>query len=337
MFDPVRRERKPVFQPTEAYLAEVRAYEDEFFNRPHPDGRTNGESAWGSKEGIKTLHEIGRRHGVAPDSQAFSILAYKAEMTTIEREFDQACLNAPGNRQQLSIRHAARSADCAARRFPGLSRGSAANTKWVDTLPKLWMYIRLQILASDSIEDRLLSAQAPATHSAAMPDVPKVYDLLRRFGLARLAPRPPFPRLTPSEARVELAQIAEKLEAMESRDLILQAGLNVPRECEPKVLTQQVSIAPLATDDSSTHQRQRHDRPSKKPRAKRDEGKDDKCVCVYLRYVARNETPPGATAIAEEVGCSVSTASRAIKKWEDKRRELALEDARNRYGLHNDE
>jgi hypothetical protein len=78
--------------------------------------------------------------------------------------------------------------------------------------------------------------------------------------------------------------------------------------------------------------------PSRKTRgAKRDHGKDDKCVGIYLKYLERNETPPGPTEIARRVGCHPSTACRVIKKWEDKRREMAKEDARKRYPLHNDE
>jgi hypothetical protein len=75
----------------------------------------------------------------------------------------------------------------------------------------------------------------------------------------------------------------------------------------------------------------------KNARRRRDEGKDDRCVGVYLKYLESNETPPGPTVIAAEVGCHPSTASRAIKKWEDKRLEMAQEAARERQALHNDE
>ena len=62
----------------------------------------------------------------------------------------------------------------------------------------------------------------------------------------------------------------------------------------------------------------------------RDKGYDDKCRVAYLGYLERKETPPTPTAIAKEVGCSVSTASRAIKHYEDKRKEYAKEDLQSR-------
>jgi DNA-binding MarR family transcriptional regulator len=64
-------------------------------------------------------------------------------------------------------------------------------------------------------------------------------------------------------------------------------------------------------------------------------GKDDRCLGVYLKYLERGETPPRPTEIAKIVGCDPSTASRAIKKWEDKRLELAEKNARDRQTLHN--
>lgn len=67
---------------------------------------------------------------------------------------------------------------------------------------------------------------------------------------------------------------------------------------------------------------------------KRDEGKENQCVGVYMAYVNRHETPPGPSEIAAKVGCHPGTASRAIKRWEDKRQEMAREDARDRYRSH---
>jgi hypothetical protein len=66
-------------------------------------------------------------------------------------------------------------------------------------------------------------------------------------------------------------------------------------------------------------------------RGPRDKGFDDKCRGVYLGYLERNETPPTATAIAKKVGCSASTACRAIKPYEDKRKEHAKEDYQSRH------
>ncbi|WP_169981222.1 hypothetical protein [Tautonia rosea] len=73
---------------------------------------------------------------------------------------------------------------------------------------------------------------------------------------------------------------------------------------------------------------------ARKPRTRhrpRNQGKADQCVGVYLGYLERNECPPGPTEIAAEVGCSVATASRAIQRWEEKRKAMARDEARGRY------
>jgi hypothetical protein len=66
-------------------------------------------------------------------------------------------------------------------------------------------------------------------------------------------------------------------------------------------------------------------------RGPRDKGYDGKCRRVYLGYLERKETPPSLTAIAKEVGCSRSTACRAIKKWEETRKGYAKEGLRSRH------
>lgn len=65
----------------------------------------------------------------------------------------------------------------------------------------------------------------------------------------------------------------------------------------------------------------------KKPRK---QGKAERCVGVYMTYVNRNETPPSISEIAREVGCDPGTASRALKKYEDLRKEAARSDAESR-------
>jgi hypothetical protein len=70
--------------------------------------------------------------------------------------------------------------------------------------------------------------------------------------------------------------------------------------------------------------------PKRAPR-KRDEGKADRCVGIYMAAIDRGETPPTPTEIARQVGCSVSTVSRATKRWEARRTAEAREDAKGRY------
>jgi hypothetical protein len=71
--------------------------------------------------------------------------------------------------------------------------------------------------------------------------------------------------------------------------------------------------------------------PLKKPRRKRNEGKAERCVGLYMAAVIRNETPPTPSEVAEKVGCNIGTACRAIAEWEAKRKELAKEDAKDLY------
>lgn len=74
------------------------------------------------------------------------------------------------------------------------------------------------------------------------------------------------------------------------------------------------------------------DRPAaKKGRRKRDEGKAERCVGIYMDAITRKLTPPTPSELAKQVGCDPGTASRAIAAWEATRMELAKDDAKSRY------
>jgi hypothetical protein len=77
------------------------------------------------------------------------------------------------------------------------------------------------------------------------------------------------------------------------------------------------------------------DRPKRLfPRGARDGSKTADCQGHYLAFIARGETAPTATEIADHVGCSIGTASRAIAVLEAKRDEYAREDAESQYRDH---
>ena len=62
--------------------------------------------------------------------------------------------------------------------------------------------------------------------------------------------------------------------------------------------------------------------PVKKSRP-RDRDIATKCLGAYIEAAARGDTPPTATELAKQFGCNKGTASRAIKKLEDKRKAAA--------------
>lgn len=62
----------------------------------------------------------------------------------------------------------------------------------------------------------------------------------------------------------------------------------------------------------------------------RNQGKRDRCLGDYITAVTHGEVPPTPTGLARRHGCSVSTASRAIKGHEDKRKAFAKEDQKDR-------
>jgi hypothetical protein len=134
--------------------------------------------------------------------------------------------------------------------------------------------------------------------------------------------------------RVKARAALDDIDARLDRLAAAVAGVDAPGNMAPAApQTAAPAVVPTNPPDASVAGAPR----GKSRRGKRDQGKGDQCVGVYMKYVDRGETPPGPTDIASEVGCSPATASRALKKWEDKRREIAKEAARDRYPLHNDE
>jgi hypothetical protein len=135
----------------------------------------------------------------------------------------------------------------------------------------------------------------------------------RRF-LGRLAAPPSAPEPTRNESPPEPSasnrptSSAERAISSESQPHATPLGTGTPGVNPPKT--------------------GRQPRPK---RRKRNEGKSDRCVGVYVAYLERNQLPPSPTEIAAQVGCAVGTASRAIKRWEDKRKGIAQEDGRERH------
>jgi hypothetical protein len=64
---------------------------------------------------------------------------------------------------------------------------------------------------------------------------------------------------------------------------------------------------------------------------KRNEGKAERCLGIYMDAINRNVTPPTPSELAKQVGCSPGTASRAIAAWEATRKEFAKDGAKSRY------
>ena len=76
--------------PLQAYYAEVRAAEDEYFNLHLRKGGPIGVSMW--SENLALLREIDARHGVQPDDpRVYSIAAYQAERRQIDQDWSALC------------------------------------------------------------------------------------------------------------------------------------------------------------------------------------------------------------------------------------------------------
>src|ERR1700733_9922701 len=99
-----------------AYWAEVRAIEDEWIEKPRPDGWSlNGESAWDDPDAQNRLRVINERYQIAPnDARVYSIAAYikeHNEIQTIEPKVRTQDFNA-------TMKHDARQYCCEVRHFP---------------------------------------------------------------------------------------------------------------------------------------------------------------------------------------------------------------------------
>jgi hypothetical protein len=202
--------RKNRTDPLSPYRAEIRKIEDEFFDRPHPDGRAIGESVWlQGRDALDLLAQIDERYGVTPDDpRVRSIAAYQADLADLEDEFRKALRGSSGDSRNESIRHAARLADCKARHFPRLFVGGGLDPKRIASRAELWCYITWQIGLYGKWK-----ADAPGldpNHA-----VREAYSALPRIGLADWVPRPPWTALTSQEAVGELASLADRLERLE--------------------------------------------------------------------------------------------------------------------------
>jgi hypothetical protein len=202
--------RKGRTDPLSAYRAEIRAIEDEFFDRPRPDGRVIGESVWlQGGDARDLLARIDEQYGVTPDDpRVGSIAAYKADLADLEDQFREALRGSSGDGRNESIRHAARLADCNARHFPRLFGRVRLDPNRIASRAEMWFYIKWQI-------DLYGKWKADAPELDPNVAVREAYSALPRLGLADWVPRPPWKDLTPQEAVGELALFANRLERME--------------------------------------------------------------------------------------------------------------------------
>src|SRR5262245_61403385 len=131
----------------DAYYAEIRAKEDEWFAK-YGDGRVPGTSWWNGN--LELRREIDARHGVLPDDpRVYSIGAFRREESEIDAEWENLQevngWNDPGAEQpyyqeflNAERRFDARYTDCFARHFPGLNH---LDDQTIDSARKLWAHI----------------------------------------------------------------------------------------------------------------------------------------------------------------------------------------------------
>jgi hypothetical protein len=202
----------------QAYYAEIRAVEDEYFNLHCRKGRRLGSSVWSANP--DRLREIDERHGIRPDDpRVYSIAAYQAERRQIDeewgelwkgRKWDQPDLDEDAQRALWAARnrYRARLDDCRARHFPNLHHLQPAT---IDTIPKLWAHIALHLTA---VAEHIQGMHAsPSGHRPVTGDeyVERAYGLLHELKIP-WAPAPPYPSFTQREARDELTRLANLLE-----------------------------------------------------------------------------------------------------------------------------
>jgi hypothetical protein len=224
------RGARDMSDPLQAHQAEIRAAEDELYDRCGREGRVIGSSVWSAN--LDRLREIDARHGIRPDDpRVYSIAAYQAERRQIDQAWDALCeerkwdrpdLDEIGSRDKLSARwrHEARLADCLERHFPGLN-GLDART--IDSLPKSWAYISEYLSVIFEQNTRMFPAPAGTRPPTCEENVRQVYTLLHELKVP-WAPPPPYPAFTQQEVRDELKRIANRLE----RDDAERCGRTVP-------------------------------------------------------------------------------------------------------------
>jgi hypothetical protein len=251
-----------------AYYAELRAVEDAWYTqgvgnrqpRSRPKRRKGrkgqrpprlldqcfGPSLW--VYNYATLREIDARHGItADDPRVYSVTAYLAERQELaeawgrEREqngWQTVQPDAPyfAAFWRAEQRYDVRQTDCQARHFPNWT---PLDIHTVDTAPKLWAHIRLRLLAR---EEGLLGATG--TDCVSWEDVRQVYSRMCDLAIPGVPPRP-YPSLSPSEARDELAQITSRLER-EDEQRYRQAMSAGPENVGPPAYTASHSQAAVA-------------------------------------------------------------------------------------------
>ena len=199
------------------YMEELRAAEIEFRNRPYPGGQhILGASIWYFCEPRERLRAINERHGIKDDDpRVYSIAAYKAELATIHEKSRRPDFAASMNVVEFWNWQADTMADCAARHFPGFGGFLGRVARHVDTYEKLWFHSTFLMEVRERQLRPRFGPEFPETGPHANKDVREIYSILRRLGLSKWIPRPPFPTLNDDEAMAEMAQIAERLEDME--------------------------------------------------------------------------------------------------------------------------
>jgi hypothetical protein len=91
----------------------------------------------------------------------------------------------------------------------------------------------------------------------------------------------------------------------------------------PEAATPSIPPAPSGAELPSDRVSGEIEPPPKKTPLARDQGKSKRCLGIYMDSIRRNEVPPTASEIARQAGCSVATASRAVRAWEAMRLEGA--------------
>ena len=173
--------------PLQAYYAEVRAAEDEYFNLHCRDGGPIGVSMWSANSEL--LRQIDDRHGVRPDdprstpSPPIRPSGIKSIMSG-PRCARQGSGTAPTSTKTPDGTNGrpngarTRIADCLARHFPGLN---GLHPRTIDSIPKLWAYITEYLSGILERHHHMYPAPAGARPTACDENVRQVYTLLHEL------------------------------------------------------------------------------------------------------------------------------------------------------------
>jgi hypothetical protein len=217
------RKGKKVTASLAAYFAELRSVEDDYYSRFCQKSRVLGVSFWDAN--LDQLREIDQKYNIRPDDpRVYSIAAFLGECKEIDDEWNRLCRQnnwrgynqkAPGFQAfwLAQGRYWARKDDCLSRHFPGLRTGH------VDTLPKLWAYIKSPLLAAAKVVERV-QPDKPGQRPLTYPEsVAEAYRLMLELKIS-WTPQAPFPNFTQQEAIHELTRIANRLEKEEDERLV---------------------------------------------------------------------------------------------------------------------